>query len=81
VGGGTPFTVVALIDPARAIEVCAACAEGSYVKVVVDEKRLNVDRDDYLRADLEDLLMAVQEATTAAENYGCRVEGMTLKAN
>ena len=77
---GTPFTVVALTEPPRAVEVCAACAEGSYVKVVVDETRLNVDRDDYLRADLEDLSMAVQEATLAAENYGWRIEGMTLKA-
>lgn len=76
---GTPFTVVALTEPPRAVAVCAACAEGSYVDVDVGGIPVRIDRDDYLTADDEDLLCAVQRASTGAEDYGWEVEGLTLK--
>jgi len=77
---GTPFTVIALTTPPRPVEVCAVCAQGPYVSVDLDGTPVTVDRDDYLSADHEDLLMAVQAAVVAAEDHGWRIEGLTLRA-
>ena len=77
---GTPFTVIALTTPPRPVGVCPVCAQGQDVDVNLDGRSVTVDRDDYLRADFEGLLMAVEDAAAAAECHGWRIDGLTLRS-
>jgi len=78
---GTAFTVVALTEPPRTVAVCEACADGQYVKIEIDGTSLTVDRDDYLRADSEELEVALMEADRVLADHGWMLEGLTLRAS
>ena len=77
---GTPFTVVALTEPPRPLEVCETCAGSQYVQLRENGLDLVVFRDDYTRADPERLSCALDKISTVMEELGWSLEAVKIQA-
>jgi ribosome-binding protein aMBF1 (putative translation factor) len=77
---GTPFTVVALTEPPRPLEVCETCAGSRYVQLRQDDLDLVVFRDDYTRADPERLSQGLERIWTVMDELGWKLEAVKLQA-
>jgi hypothetical protein len=73
--------VVALTEPPRPVKICASCAAGQYVRLTIDTTVVKIDRDDYLRADHDDLSEAVDLAYNALADFGWKLEQLKIRAS
>ncbi|MEE2828918.1 MAG: hypothetical protein VX498_07005 [Myxococcota bacterium] len=78
---GTPFTVVALTEPPRPLEVCETCASSDYVQLRQNGLGLVVFRDDYTRADGERLSCALDKISIVMEELGWSLEAVKIQAS
>ena len=77
---GGPFHLPSGTAQPRVLSVCRHCAGAESVRVCIDTTTVEINRDDYLRADQDRLEQAVHAAYLACENLGWSLEGLTLRA-
>ena len=78
---GVPFALSNLDEEQpRILEVCQQCAECDYFCLEHCDVELEVHRDDYIEADRDRLLAAVEDALYRLEELGWICERMRLHA-
>jgi ribosome-binding protein aMBF1 (putative translation factor) len=69
-----------LAEPPVILKVCEACAGTGWSRLDVDGVDVEVNRDDYLRADKERFEYAVGQAEAILDEHGWSLDGLTLRA-
>jgi len=75
---GKPFTLSALTEPPSLLAACETCAGSSYITIRYSGLQVRVDRDDYIRADLDRLHVALDNIYLELEHLGWTLEAVML---